>query len=753
MTSEVKYTNHQLKAFINTLRKRIWTIIIFLAVVMTVVVFGSFKSQKVYRATTKILIEKENPNVLSFKEVLAIDTTNRDYYQTQYKILKSRSLGEQVMEELSFDQNPAPMGFSAQIKSWFYDFPMVNEIRSLSDKGEPDQNEELRNRSKYSVYDILNSVSINPVRNSRLVDISVESWEPEAAAMIANTWAQKYIEQNLQSKLDASLKAVKWLSTQVEEMKGKVEESEMKLQTYKEEGNMVSLEDKQNIVVDKLAQLNTKVTEAKAKRINAEVIYRQVEDLLERGEPIETLPGVINNKLIQDLKRNYSQKEGELSESLQRYKDKHPKIISLRSELNTLKERIDREVSKILESIRTDYEVALSQEKKFQRELWVQEQRALDLNQKAITYGVIKREAESNKQLYDILIRRMKEATISGGVETNNIRVIDAAKTPSRPIRPRKMFNIILGLLVGLFFGSGLALVREQMDNSIKSEEDIRHHLKLPYLGHVPGLKLKKSGISADLYTYHFPKSIVAEAFRIIRTQIEYSINGLKNKRILITSAGPQEGKSFTSANLAIAIAQTGVKTLLIDCDLRKPSTHRGFNCPNDKGLSEILEKGLLLEACVRHTPQKDLYVLTSGHASSGPAELLGSQKMENFLVEAGKEYECLIIDSPPILPVTDSILLAGKVDGVVQVVRFGEMDRNIVSKVKSGLKGLGAPIIGVVLNKVNIENRGYYYSHYYYSYYDSSKGNGRSRKSKRRSRSSAGVGEHGKSTKNGGRS
>ncbi len=725
-----------LQDYLRILKKRQWVIITFFVIIIVSVTVATFLSSPVYKGTTRILIEKDTPNILSFQEVLAFDTSDTDYYQTQYTILKSRSLAKAVLDQIGSLQQEEKQdaGFSLS--------GALNELLLLAGLREPLTDEaKQRLMEQQRIDNFLNNViSVEPIKGSWLVDISALSVNPELAARVANTLVEVFIAQSLESKMSASKDAAGWLEDQLKTSQQKVAESEAALLAYKEKYGIISFEDRQNIVTQKLSELNTAVNNARIKRIGVEAQYRQIQEYLsaeatasaaETVAKLETLSQVINNPFIQNLKVELSNLEVEQSELLKKFRPKHPNVIAVRSQVIAVRDRISAEVRQIVTSIKNEYELALAQEEEMMAALEEHKQEALDLNQKSITYAVLEREADSNKRVYDTLLQRTKETNVTEQLETINVRVIDPASVPNYPIAPRKKLNIFLAIIVGLVGGSALAFFFEFLDNSIKSPDDLQHYLNMPFLGFIPKVAYNGNGNGnvpahrsqpnpVDTVVALDPKSTVSEAYRSLRTNVMFS--SLEHGPILlVTSAGPTEGKSITVANLAITMAQSGSKTLVIDCDLRKPRMHRIFNIPgNTDGITEmIMNLGTNgTKVVVKRTQIPNLDIIPCGQIPPNPSELLSSERTKLLLHALSKKYDRILIDSPPVNVVTDPVILSQIVDGVVLIVRAGQTSRDVARRACDQLLAVKARILGGVLNSVDMQKDHYYYSYYHGGYY-----------------------------------
>jgi len=435
---------------------------------------------------------------------------------------------------------------------------------------------------------------------------------------------------------------------------------------------------------------------------------------------LDSIPEVLNNELIRQIKSMEVELYKRMSELSKKYGQKHPRMMAIDSELTTLEKRKSQEVNRVINSLKNEYEVARAKENSLKAALVAHKNESLELNKKAIEYGVLRREAESAKHMYELLIKRFKEASLTEDMRTGNIRVVDRAEVPNHPVRPRKRHNLILALIVGLVTGVGLAFFFEYLDNTIKLPEDVKQHLKTPYLGPVPLFTSEKAGnpddgIHPDLVGLHAPKSSASESYRGIRTSILFSSAESAPQVLLISSAAPKEGKTITAANLAVVMAQANGKTIILDCDLRRPTMHRLFGISKDMGVSNLLVGGGSAKEAIIHTRIPNLDIIPCGTIPPNPSEILGSARMLTLLNGLRKLYAHILIDSPPSTAVTDAVVLSKSVDGVVMVVRTGYTAREIVKNGMAQFGAVGAHILGAVLNGVDMRGNGYYYYQYYY--------------------------------------
>ncbi len=748
-TTQEQIEQIHLRDYLRVILKHRWTVITVFAVIVIMVTIHAFTATPIYEAHARLVIEKENPKVVSIQEVMAVDASGTDYYQTQYKIIESRAVARDVLRRLSpADREklfPKPedgviSNFKQTVQSW------IASIRSLLKTTEDEGAGQITaegSEENERVSALIGRIKVNPIRNSRLLDVGFEAEDPVLAAKVVNTIADAYIDQNLETKLAAVQNAVKWLHNRIEEERDKVEKAEHSLLRYKERHGIITdfTSDVEKITAQKLAEMNTQVVEAESKRVEAETRYRQATALASSPDMLGSIPEVLDNELIQNIKSMEVELYKRMSELSKKYGRKHPRMLAIESEIKTLQERKTQEVDRVVSSLRNEYRVALAREESLKAALAKQKKESLDLNQKAIQYGVLQREAESARHMYDLLIKRFKETTLTEDMKTGNIRVIDSAEVSKHPVKPRRQRNILLAIIVGLLTGTGLAFFFEYLDNTIKIPEDVKRHLRIPYLGPVPVFETASKSnpgqaVNQDLVTLHDSKSTASESYRGIRTNILFSSAESAPQVILITSAGPREGKTMTALNLGITMAQAGSKVMLLDCDMRRPKIHKAFGLAKDHGISNLLVGGEVADGALRHTPIPNLDVIPCGPIPPNPSEMLGSKRMSALLDRLRKAYTHILIDSPPCTAVTDPAVLSKSVDGVVLVIRAGDTPKEMVKNGVAQFQAIGAHILGAILNGVNIDRDKYYYYQYYHYYYGE---DGDRRKSKNRKKKSKG--------------
>ena len=708
-----------LRDYWKVVRKRRWTILAFFLIVVITTAIATFTMKPIYRSTVTVQINKENPQIVDFKEIFAVNTIDMDYYQTQYKILESRSLAKRVINSLKLSEHPE---FLPKPETPFQKWKS-NILSSISglftssiQNKDPTENE----RETTFINQFLKKLKIEPIRNSRLVKIHFDSNYPELSTKVSNTLAASYIQQSLEARFIATQQAKEWLTDQLDDLKAKVERADEALQTFGSKHDIISLEEKENVTMQRLTELNEALTKAESERMAKEALYRQTKKL-----NFDSLPSILENKLIMDLKQTYIQLEGQYMKLSETFKPEYPEMVRLKQQIKTIEKRLDSEINKIITGIKNDYESSLRKESLLRRAFEQQKSRVLEMKEKAIQYNILKREADTNKELYKGLLQRMKEAGVSAGIMASNIQIVDQAELPTKPYKPNKRLNLLLAAVVGLFLGVGLAFFFEYLDNTVKTPEDIEQLIRLPSFGMVPEISSERrkrieSGTSypVELVTHGHPKSILSEAYRNIRTSILLSFSERPPKRIVISSPNPAEGKTTTVINTGIALSQTGAQVIVIDSDMRKPRIHKIFNEDNGVGLSNFLSGHTELESIIKKTEIPNLYYIPSGPIPPNPSELIGSKLFKSMMESLGERFAHIVLDSPPVLGFADALILSASVDGIILCVLGGKTPRETLQRAKEVLHQVNAKILGVVINRIDIHRSDYGYYYYRYHHY-----------------------------------
>jgi succinoglycan biosynthesis transport protein ExoP len=696
------------------LRKHQWLILSFMLAVVTIVAIATFRMQPVYQATARVEIDRENANILPFAGTDSYDymLDLENYIETQSKILTSETLALQTIRNNNLSSRPefaSPNGPSEAIASG-----------SLANQKRPPE-----------LAGFLGSLSVKRVPNSRLMDVSFESTDPQLAARIVNAHITSYIEQNFRSKYEATTQASTWLADQLGELKIRVQRSEDARIAYERQNQIWTLDDKQNITTQRLSDVNKQLTEAQSERMRKESLYQ-----FAKSGNLDAVPEVQGNSGLADLLRKRADATSQYNDAVSQYGPNFPRVQRLHAQLTEFDQSIEKEKQKILDVLESGYQEARQRETLLTQALDQQKAENNQMSGRLVEYNILKREAEANKSLYEGLMTKLKETAISQGLRSSNIRVVDPAMIPSTPVRPAKTRNVALAFLVGLVGGIGLALMREYLDNTVKTPDDVETLSRLPSLAVVPQFAAangngKRPGLlqsfasnghdkRIELVAQHLPKSQMSEAFRALRTSILLSQADHPPQVILVTSALPREGKTTAAANLAVTLAQLGDKTVLVDGDLRKPGVGRLLNLAGGKyaGLSSYLAGVSSLDlVSIPHPAIPNLVAIPTGPLPPNPADLLSSHKLADAIAELRTKFKFIVIDSPPVMAATDAVILSVQADGVLLVVRSGETPKEAFTRTRELLSSVKCRILGVVLNAVDSGAPDYYYSYRYYPY------------------------------------
>jgi polysaccharide biosynthesis transport protein len=709
--------------YVRVLHKRRLTAVTSFLVVFGAVTVYTFTATPIFSARTQILIENENPNVVKFEEVYDQNKTTTDYYQTQYRILQSRTLARRTIEAEKLWGNPllADNDDGPGLNPIRWVGMLVGSIRGLfQNDPKPDAESALAETAEQSrqIDAFLRGLSIAPVRNSRLVDVAFRSRDPGFSARAANALAKQYIEQNLEFRFLATKEATDFLNARTAEQRKALEQSEQALQRYRERTGAMALEDRQNIVVQRLADLNAAVTKARTDRIEKESVYNQIRAIQNERTVVDTFPAVLNNVFIQQLKAQLNELQRQKAQLAEKLGERHPEMVRAQSAIDSTEARMSAEIQKVVQALRNDYQAAVANERSLQASLNEQRAEAQELNRAAIQYNVLQRDATSNQSMFAGLLERSRETDISGELKTSNIRVVDQAETPRRPSSPNVSRNLLIGIFGGLFLGIGLAFFFEYLDSRIKQPEEIKAALGLPFLGMVPLFSAKET-TGPPLIGNGMPSEF-SEAFRTIRTNVLFSSADGGSKSIVVTSTGPGEGKSVVSANIAMSLAMAAQRVLLIDADMRRPKIHEFFGVQLEPGLSNVMVGDAKASEAVKRTLTPNLWLMAAGKHPPNPAELLGSKRFKDFLGSLSDHFDWVIVDSPPVMAVTDASVVAHGATGVVFVVGAEMTAKGAAKAALEQLDYAKAKYVGGILNRVDVRRNPYYYSRHYRKEYSS---------------------------------
>jgi polysaccharide biosynthesis transport protein len=692
------------RAYWRTIRKR-WPFVALAVIVGTAFAFVfTYRQPKIYESVCQVIIEPMAPQVLpGAKDVVELGTgtywANREFYETQYRIIQSTAVGQRTAEKLGLQYDP--------------DFGPPGPNRNLTDLGRG----------------LVGQVSVKPLKDSRVALISVSDRKPQRAALIANTLADTYIEYNLDYKLEGARTAMAWLAEQEAELKTQLETSEMKLYRFKKDRNLlaVSMDDKQSMLSQNLGAVNAKLTDLRIHILEQDAKRRMVERARNNITEEETLPEIRSSVAISSLRSAFVQLGREYSDLSSKYGPDHPKMKAITAQMDSIKKAYQEEIDGVLASFEKAYQQMLDNERSLKAMMEKEKQEAIELSKIEVDYKPLQRAAEQNGKMYGLIASRQKEIDITGPMRTNNVRVLERATVPGVPVRPRPLQNLMIGLMLGLATGVALAFVIEALDNTLKTQADVEQFLGVSVLGLVPVIGGAAGAEAAqendhlrerDLGVFLDPKSIAAECCRSIRTNILFMSPDRPLRTMVVTSPSPQEGKTTTAINLGVTMAEAGGRVLIIDTDMRRPRLHRSFGVPNQTGISTVMVGKATIEEAVKRTDVPNLYVLPCGPIPPNPSELLHTERFATVLAECGRLYDRIILDSPPTSAVTDPAVLGNLSDGVVLVVKAGETTRESAMHARRQLAGAKARLIGVVVNAIDFSNPAYGYDYYYRNYY-----------------------------------
>ena len=712
-----------LRDYIRTLVKRKWTVLACLFTIFSLVALASLKMTPVYEASGSIEINKPDSGLVNFNNS---PTFNVDYYdptelETEVMILQSDLLALQVVKELALDRRPEFGGKAPALPS------------SLDLAPDPLQTDSGGTSGLLSGFRSNLKVTLSP--NTHIIKVSFRSPDKDLTANVVNTLMSTYAENNFKSRFDSTMQASDWLSKQLVDLQMKVETSQEKLVRYQKEHEILGIDEKQNITTAKLDELNKALTAAESERMDKESVYRLVQagdaDTIASAASVLDSAGPAGQSasaLLEGLRSKQADVKIQVAELNTQFGPSYPKVAQLNGQLKEIDTQILGESKKVAGKIRGQYMAALQRENMLHDALEKQKQEANKLNESAIQYSILKRDLESYRQLYEGLMEKMKEAGVSAGLKSNNFRIVDVARVPTSPVEPNIPRNLTFALMLGLSSGVGLAFLLEGLDNTVRTTEQAQMISGFAPLGMIPlGSRTAREGANSkrlviatskeavELVTQVRPQSQMAESYRALRTSLLLSNLGAPPKVIMITSALPQEGKTTTSINCAVVLAQKGVRVLLIDADLRRPSIHKTLGMGPRSGLSNVLTGSATLEqAITQSSALPNLSVLPAGTPPPNPAELLASTNMRDVLEELRGQYDHIVLDTPPTLSVTDAVVLSPRADAIVLVIRSGQTTKQALRRSRDVLMQVNAKVSGVLLNAVDLSSPDYYY---YYEY------------------------------------
>ena len=733
---------HPLHEYWVTIKRHRWLILLSALAVLLFAFFYSVTRVPLYTAEATVLIERKAPQMLKVQD--ARDSMDYDYnnefYKTQYEILQSPALAERVIREEALQNHPlfggkgsgankpdgAIEGLANSVKGWAKDYLPATPAAVA-----PSPTMRLAG-------DYLAKLEIRPVAGTSLVKIKFTTPDPALSARLANAHANSYLRYGVDLRVQSNDEASEFLKQRLTKFKERVEQSETALNSYRKNKGIIAVDEKENVIIDRWLDLTKNLNKAEAERIGLEAQIRSI-----HGGNFDEIPAVRNNPVISGLKSELAKSEWEYAALSKQFKPGYPPLDSLKTHIDENRRRLQSEIQSEVRKIEVIYNTAKNNEAALRGTTEKQKKATLNLKDSAVQYAMLAHDVETNRQLYAGALQRLKEIGVAAEVRSSNIYLMGKAEPPLGPSYPDSNGILIRGLLLGLLAGVGLAFLLDQLDNTIKSPEEAERFIHLPTLGVVPDFAMPRGariGYMSKLVNSakaelpgsssqdearpsvldHHPRSLVAEAYRSLRSSLLLSQVGGPPHIMLMTSATRGEGKTTTLVNTAILFAQLGVPVLVIDADLRRPRCHTLLKMENSAGLADLLTGQINLDEAIRSTPAENLFLISAGGVPPNPAELLGSKRMHELLQQLRTRFEFILIDSSPVMAVSDAVFLSTMVDGTLLVVS-GRTPKPLVRKTRTRLNMPHTKLLGVLLNRVDVRagEYGSDYSHYYEYYPD----------------------------------
>jgi capsular exopolysaccharide synthesis family protein len=720
-----------LRDYLRIINKRKGTVFTFFIITLVTVIIATFTATPMYQADCRVMIERNTAGSLTSNYTYT--PYDPAFIETQNQLIMSSAVVEKAVKDMGpekiydsfFPGDEKTRSYLSLLSEWlknqytaFREMVGIEKLFSGSSdtikKKIPGESSVPLTKAQQLEKIIKKNISVSPVENSRILQIGFLSKNPALAVKVANAVAHAYIDELVDMQMQVSGYSISWMRKKAEIQRARLEESEKALYEYKKKYDIVTIEDKITVLPERLSELSRNLTAAETKRKELYAVYSQVRNLPE--SQLETIPVIAENASLESLNQKIIAADQKISELSKKYGPKHPKMITARNELASLKAKKKKALRKAVQTIRNEYLLAKANEKDLRNLLNQTKFEAARLGEKSIQLGMLKRRVDTNRYLYDALIKKMKERGITEKNQAVNVWIIEKAQMPKHPAKPKKKRNILLGIILGLFGGIGLAFFFEYLDNTVKTPEDVEERFDIPVISTIDLLKNKNQTIVQNVLAD--PSSLIAENFKGLRTSVLLSSADKPPQTILVSSIAPGEGKSSICACLALTIAQAGKKVLLIDADMRRPVQHKNFNLDNKTGLSSLLAGICDQTESTCNKVVENLDIITSGPIPPNPSELLSSKRLASLLSHVSELYDMVIIDTPPLASVTDPVVLSKHVDGLIIVTWAGKTTYEMLGKGIKQLREIKAPVTGLVLNRFNAKKTGYYYNYgdYYYS-------------------------------------
>ena len=720
MNQSMDQQDLHLRDYLRIISKRRNLVVAVFLVVVVVAVLKTVATTPLYQATTRVLIEKAI-NAKFIDQGAAYRSWDPYFLETQMEVIKSKAVALRVVEKLRlediyynyFPKQKPKEGLLERLGTLFSDNDSESGVKAKSVAAMTP--EEKVGWLNGIAGQIRGGLSVAPINDTNVFRINFVSTNPEFAALIANAVSNAYIEKMLEMKLNSTRVALAWMTEKAEEEAAKLESAEGKLQAYMEKNQIVTIENRLAVTPQELSQISTQLITAESKRKENEARYRQVSRIAGQPDAAESVPAIAANPGLQTLRAEIFKAEQAIRELSNKFGRKHPTMIKANNDLQALQKKRRQEIARLIEGIRNDYELSRANEKSLSEQLQRVKTEALQLNQKFIQFGALRREVETNQQLYDSLMIKIKEQSLTQETQPVNLWVVEDATTPRSPISPRKARNLMLGIVLGLMLGIGLAFFLDYLDHSIKDPLEVERRLGTAVLGVTT--RWEEQDPPVELVMSKAAQTPLAESFRALRTSLLLSSSEGAPASLLITSSVAGAGKTTTATNLAKALTQAGKRVLLMDGDLRKPRLHKVFRKSNRNGLSTYLAGGSG-ESLLQKTDDDKLVLITSGPIPPNPAELLSSQRFDRLLETLRKDFDIIICDSPPLLSCADSQILSSKFTSTLLLVRARLTTYEEAARAIKMLRDIKAPLLGLVINAMEIRKGDSYYQYYSYGSY-----------------------------------
>lgn len=702
--------------YIRLLMHNKWKIAIFVFIVTSIVIVIVKPMKSIYRADTTVMIETNRSNIVDLQDVHGSGPQGREYFATQYEIIRSRALIEKVVDQLQLTKHPDYDPRQAKESRSLFDVGAIKDLFKLKEDeditlGDDELEAEIR---REIVSNFRNSLVVEPLFGTLLVNISFTSHNPQLAADIVNAVADVYIESYLEARLVVAKKATSWLSERLGELRQNLQDSEERLQEYRETEKLVDVQGVRTLDSAELGQLRQDYVDARQRRAEAQAVYEQVKNFetLSTGQLL-AIPTILNNPIIQRLVETKSISDRKVAELSRRYGAQHPLMQAALAEQREVKNDLNTRLRNVTQGIYGNYQAALRAEQSLSRQINTTRGRLQNVSRKEVRLRELEREVETNRQLYDLFLSRGKESDESSKLEEPPARVIDEAIAPIYPIGPNKKKFVVAAFVFASALAIGLIVLLDLLDSTVRVADDVEYKLKASMLGFLPLDKSNKSGFAFRAFVNKSDKSGFAEAIRTIRTSLVLSSLDKPFKTIVVTSSVPGEGKSTVSLNIAEALGQME-KVLLIDADMRRPTMSKALGlAQSTMGLSNIIAGKAGVEDCIHRLPDSEIDVIVSGTIPNNPLELISSKQFKGLLESLQSQYDRIIIDSAPVHVVSDAQVLSSYADSLIYIVKANSTPVGIASKGIKTLRSVNAPLTGVVLNQVDVDKATQYDSSY----------------------------------------